>query len=103
MVPSGDGTYELVILVSLRPKGILCTFVNIRCYQDSAFTTPSVVNTKVNGIDGYATSDLLVQHPTKPGFWKIYGRADDQIMHSTGEKVSSAGFVILIIILIGNT
>lgn len=37
----------------------------------------------------YATRDLIVQHPEKPGLWKIYGRIDDQIMHSTGEKVGS--------------
>ena len=34
------------------------------------------------------TSDLMEEHPTKPGYWKIYGRSDDQIMHSTGEKVN---------------
>ena len=26
-------------------------------------------------------------HESKPGLWKIYGRSDDQIMLSTGEKV----------------
>ncbi|SRR5258707_1105758 len=39
-------------------------------------------------MDAYATSDLLVPHPTKPGLWKIYGRKDDQIMLSTGEKTN---------------
>lgn len=47
----------------------------------------SVVNTKVDGVDGYATSDLFVEHPTKSGYWKVIGRVDDQIIHSTGEKV----------------
>ncbi|TFY65192.1 hypothetical protein EVJ58_g2123 [Rhodofomes roseus] len=42
----------------------------------------------VDGVDAYATSDLLVPHPTKKGFWKIFGRTDDQIMHSTGEKTN---------------
>lgn len=50
---------------------------------------PNVANTTVNGIDGYATSDVLEQHPTKEGFWRILGRTDDQIMHSTGEKVGN--------------
>ncbi|KAH9917018.1 uncharacterized protein B0H18DRAFT_1123857 [Fomitopsis serialis] len=49
---------------------------------------PNIINTKVDGADAYATSDLLVPHPTKKGFWKIYGRTDDQIMHSTGEKTN---------------
>ncbi|KAH7912698.1 hypothetical protein BJ138DRAFT_1083028 [Hygrophoropsis aurantiaca] len=52
------------------------------------FYKPCVINTKVDGIDAYATSDLVVPHPTKEGYWKIYGRADDQIMHNTGEKTN---------------
>ena len=49
---------------------------------------PNVINTKIDGCDGYATSDLLSPHPTKPGYWKVVGRTDDQIMHSTGEKTN---------------
>ncbi|KAH8110846.1 acetyl-CoA synthetase-like protein [Phellopilus nigrolimitatus] len=52
------------------------------------FYRPNVINTKINGRDGYATSDLLSPHPTKPGYWKVVGRTDDQIMHSTGEKTN---------------
>ena len=48
-----------------------------------------MTNTKVDGADAYATSDLVVPHPTKKGYYKIVGRSDDQIMHSTGEKVIS--------------
>ncbi len=48
---------------------------------------PSVFNTTIDGVPAYATGDLLTPHPTKPHFWKIFGRVDDQIMHSTGEKV----------------
>ena len=47
-----------------------------------------MINTTIDGKNGYATSDLLVPHPTKPGFWKVVGRTDDQIMHSTGEKTN---------------
>ncbi|KAK1218396.1 hypothetical protein PQX77_018919 [Marasmius sp. AFHP31] len=65
----GDGLYELVIV-------------------DSPQCTPSVFNTEVNGVRAYATSDLFTRHPTKPGYWKMYGRADDQITHSTGEKTN---------------
>lgn len=49
---------------------------------------PCVFNTNIEGVDAYATGDLLTPHPEKPGFWKIFGRSDDQIMHSTGEKVT---------------
>ncbi|KAH9911161.1 uncharacterized protein B0H18DRAFT_945218, partial [Fomitopsis serialis] len=49
---------------------------------------PHVVNTRVDGLDGYATSDVVEQHPTKEGYWRVLGRTDDQIMHSTGEKTN---------------
>ncbi|KAI0091717.1 hypothetical protein BDY19DRAFT_904330 [Irpex rosettiformis] len=49
---------------------------------------PNVINVKANGEDAYATNDVFTPHPTKPGFWKIFGRKDDQIMHSTGEKTN---------------
>ncbi|KAH7929530.1 acetyl-CoA synthetase-like protein [Leucogyrophana mollusca] len=52
------------------------------------FSTPPVINTKIDGVDAYATSDIFVPHPTKDGYWKIFGRVDDQIMHSTGEKTN---------------
>ncbi|TFY52824.1 hypothetical protein EVJ58_g9797 [Rhodofomes roseus] len=48
---------------------------------------PHVINTTIDGIDGYATSDVLEQHPTRNGYWRVLGRTDDQIIHSTGEKL----------------
>ncbi|KAK0206816.1 hypothetical protein DFS33DRAFT_1273198 [Desarmillaria ectypa] len=53
----------------------------------AAFSEPSIVNTNVDGVDSFATSDIFIPHLTKPGHWKIIGRIDDQIMHNTGEKV----------------
>ncbi|KAF8880544.1 hypothetical protein BD779DRAFT_1675887 [Infundibulicybe gibba] len=38
--------------------------------------------------DAYDTNDLIIRHPTNPKLWKIFGRSDDQIMHSTGEKTN---------------
>lgn len=57
--------------------------------QASPTLTPSVLNTQLGDIPAYATNDLLVPHPTDNRLWRIYGRADDQIMHSNGEKVRS--------------
>ncbi|KAJ8490029.1 hypothetical protein ONZ45_g13352 [Pleurotus djamor] len=49
----------------------------------------AVSNTKnVDGAAGYDTNDLVIRHPTNHKLFKIYGRADDQIMHSTGEKTN---------------
>lgn len=59
----------------------------ITVLKPGTFLVPNILNTIIDGTDAYATSDLLSPHPTKPGYWKIYGRADDQIMHNTGEKV----------------
>ncbi|KAJ6472708.1 hypothetical protein C8R47DRAFT_1295530, partial [Mycena vitilis] len=69
MIPHGNETFELVMVMN-------------------EFCRPAVLNTQIRGIDAYATSDLLLPHPTKPGYWKIYGRSDDQIIHNTGEKTN---------------
>ncbi|KAG7091792.1 putative NRPS-like protein biosynthetic cluster [Marasmius oreades] len=67
--PHGDNLYELIVV-------------------DHPYCTPSVLNTQVDGIPAYATSDLFIPHPTKPEYWRIHGRADDQIVHNTGEKTN---------------
>ncbi|KAJ3481757.1 hypothetical protein NLI96_g7439 [Meripilus lineatus] len=67
--PEANGNAELVII-------------------PGPFNVPVVFNTKVDGVDAFATNDLIMPHPTKPGYWKIVGRADDQIMHNTGEKTN---------------
>ena len=62
-------------------------------FQSHTLQQPCVVNTEYEGREGYATSDLMAPHPTKPGFWKIFGREDDRIMHCTGEKVRRKAWV----------
>nr|VWP02499.1 M protein type 1 [Ganoderma boninense] len=47
-----------------------------------------VVNTKINERDAYASNDLLEPHPTRVGWWRYYGRVDDQIILSNGEKTN---------------
>ncbi|KAJ5612020.1 hypothetical protein N7510_005214 [Penicillium lagena] len=37
-------------------------------------------------VDTYRTKDLFTPHPTNPGLWKFYGRGDDVIVLSNGEK-----------------
>ncbi|KAK0190676.1 hypothetical protein F5146DRAFT_1137503 [Armillaria mellea] len=48
MVESGPDSFEFIAL-------------------KNEFSEPSVINTNVDGADGYATSDLFTPHPTKPG------------------------------------
>ncbi|KAI0691830.1 hypothetical protein BC835DRAFT_1278821 [Cytidiella melzeri] len=51
-------------------------------------SAPVVINCMVDGVGGFDTNDLFIRHPSNPELWKIYGRADDQIMHSIGEKTN---------------
>ncbi|KAF9465935.1 hypothetical protein BDZ94DRAFT_1296127 [Collybia nuda] len=55
---------------------------------DCPTLTPNIINTRYNSMDAYDTNDLLVQHPTIPQLWRVYGRCDDQLAHSTGEKTN---------------
>ncbi|KAJ7468444.1 male sterility protein-domain-containing protein [Mycena latifolia] len=48
--------------------------------------TPAILNTVVDGVAALNTNDLFLRNPTNPNLWKVFGRLDDQIMHSTGEK-----------------
>ncbi|KAF8151163.1 hypothetical protein K438DRAFT_2084818 [Mycena galopus ATCC 62051] len=68
-VPQGDGTFECQILTSE-------TWV------------PMVQNLE-NPIS-YATSDLCVNHPKKKHLWRLVGRLDDTIVHTSGEKTVPA-------------
>lgn len=63
--------------------------------QDGPAWSPNAFNTEVNGRPAYATSDLFEEHPDDPNLFRVYGRADDQIVLSTGEKVSDSGYVPL--------
>ncbi|KAG6867616.1 hypothetical protein C0993_000497 [Termitomyces sp. T159_Od127] len=64
-VPQGDGTFE-------------CQFLTTERHSLPVENLPDV--------RGYATSDLFEPHPTKLYLWKIIGRIDDVIIHSSGEK-----------------
>ncbi|KAJ6588257.1 acetyl-CoA synthetase-like protein [Mycena capillaripes] len=50
--------------------------------------TPAMLDTEVDGVPALNTNDLFLQHPSNPKLWKVYGRRDDQIMHSNGEKTN---------------
>ncbi|KAL6302718.1 hypothetical protein BKA93DRAFT_736353 [Sparassis latifolia] len=65
--PQEDGTYELQLLTCPTHQ-------------------PSVENLP-NGEHGYATSDLWLPHPSKPGLWRVVGRTDDVIVLGSGEKI----------------
>ncbi|KAG6828985.1 hypothetical protein H0H92_006107 [Tricholoma furcatifolium] len=45
------------------------------------------VNTTVDGKNAYRTGDLFKKHPSDPLLWKVWGRVDNQIVLSNGEKM----------------
>ncbi|KAK0223926.1 acetyl-CoA synthetase-like protein [Armillaria fumosa] len=67
LVPEGDGTYEGIAVADFH-------------------TELSIINTKYQGRDAYATNDLFLPHPSLLGLWRLVGRKDDQIVLSSGEK-----------------
>ncbi|KAI8989661.1 acetyl-CoA synthetase-like protein [Trametes punicea] len=75
-----------VEFVRVYEKGLPGVFEPI--ILDSPSWSPNVFNTEVNGRPAFATSDLFEEHPTKPHLYRVYGRADDQIILSTGEKTN---------------
>lgn len=88
--PHGDNKFELIIMVNSNRIALTDLMTDSDTFAQSRPDLPlPVINTQVDGRDGYATSDLLEPHPTKPGLWRIFGRADEQIMLSNGEKVKS--------------
>ena len=66
--PDEPGAFELVL------------------FADESTKTISALNHNMPGVTEYRTKDLFKQHPEKPGLWKYYGRRDDIIVLSKGEK-----------------
>ncbi|KIJ53373.1 hypothetical protein M422DRAFT_775923 [Sphaerobolus stellatus SS14] len=57
-------------------------------FVESPTHTLAVSNTDIEGKRALTTNDLVIRHPTDPCKYRIYGRKDDQIMLSTGEKTN---------------
>ncbi|KAF5372256.1 hypothetical protein D9757_009649 [Collybiopsis confluens] len=51
--------------------------------------SPHLTNAIVDGRPAYTTNDLLEIHPTNPAMFRVFGRKDDLLILSTGEKVRS--------------
>ncbi|KAF9042789.1 acetyl-CoA synthetase-like protein [Hymenopellis radicata] len=67
MVPQGGNVYHLFLM-------------------DCPTLSLNVINVECRGSYYYDTHDLLMQHPTDPTLWRLYGRTDDIIQHSNGYK-----------------
>ncbi|KAK0200586.1 NRPS-like enzyme [Desarmillaria ectypa] len=56
--------------------------------QESPHHSPSVLDMEIDGARALDANDLVQLHPSNRKLFKVYGRADDQIMHGTGEKTN---------------
>ncbi|KAJ7430156.1 hypothetical protein FB451DRAFT_1423218 [Mycena latifolia] len=56
------------------------------------FHRPTQTNTLLEGVAAFASKDLLLPHPNKPGFWKYVCRMDDQETLSIGVKINAVAF-----------
>jgi len=80
-----DPSLEPVLVpVGGDPTGSLFQLI-VKQSESNCLVLP---NTEVDGIVAYDTKDILQRHPSVPTFYRVYGRADDQIMHSNGEKTN---------------
>ncbi|TFK37245.1 hypothetical protein BDQ12DRAFT_214647 [Crucibulum laeve] len=72
-----DGVYRLII-------------------QESTLHSPTNLTTIIDGVPSFDTKDLIIFHPENRNLFTTYGRADDQITHSTGEKTNPHPIEILL-------
>lgn len=89
LVPYQGNVSQLLIVVSLLMSRCIYVSLGLNWFpKDCPTLTPNILNAKYNGMNAYDTNDLLIQHPTIPKLWRVYGRCDEQLTHSTGEKVN---------------
>ena len=75
---------SLSLYVSELPPLVVST---LHVLQETPHFSPAVINGTSNGKKAYVTGDLAQRHPRNPKLWRIFGRADDQLTLTTGEKV----------------
>ena len=63
---------------------------------DQSTAKISALNHNLPGVSEWRTKDLFRQHPSKPSLWQYYGRRDDIIVFSNGEKYNPVPAELLI-------
>ncbi|KAJ7457190.1 hypothetical protein B0H11DRAFT_2243454 [Mycena galericulata] len=77
-------TDPVLVPVDGDSTGLLFQLIIRQC----ATNCLALPNTEVDGVPAFDTKDLVQRHPTNPALYRVYGRVDDQIMHSNGEKTN---------------
>ncbi|KAL2015881.1 hypothetical protein VTK56DRAFT_4656 [Thermocarpiscus australiensis] len=75
---SAEGAYEQVIVRKNKDPG----------YQPVFYTYPDATE--------YSTKDLYIPHPSLPDHWMYYGRADNIIVFSNGEKLNPVDIEMIV-------
>lgn len=70
----GNNEFEVIVLVS--ENGYLFSIPRLIRVQADKNYRPNAINTEIEGVAAYATSDLVTPHPTKKDFYKVIGRPD---------------------------
>ncbi|KAK1220933.1 hypothetical protein PQX77_016273 [Marasmius sp. AFHP31] len=97
----GSNRGEIVLLhtethvpaISNLPEDVAQKFTNTTHHEATEVdnwvkgdnTTP-LIDEKTNLVKGYSTNDVWERHSTKPWLFKLVGRVDDVLIHSSGEK-----------------
>ncbi|PAV14618.1 acetyl- synthetase [Pyrrhoderma noxium] len=55
---------------------------------DSDAFKPYLINAKIEDKEAYATGDLIQVHPVHQDRYRIAGRAEEQVLHSNGERTN---------------
>ncbi|ESK84561.1 nonribosomal peptide synthetase [Moniliophthora roreri MCA 2997] len=97
-VGAGAGRGEIVLLhsethvpaVSNLPEDLQQRFEGDKDEEEEVkgWDTGNVVlrRDSARKLKGYVTSDVWERHPTKPHLYRLVGRVDDVLIHSSGEK-----------------
>ncbi|PBK92571.1 hypothetical protein ARMGADRAFT_1080627 [Armillaria gallica] len=83
------GGFLLTVLQSSSLSKKKVGFIASCSRQTTPTHQPAILNTEIDGVPALDTNDLVARHPTNPALWRMHGRRDDQIMHSSGEKASA--------------
>ncbi|KAJ6600965.1 hypothetical protein DFH09DRAFT_969448 [Mycena vulgaris] len=91
--PHTDGWQYFQLLASIDAvlvpidgdhSGLLFQLIVKQC----ATNCLALSNMEMDGVPAFDTKDIVQRHPTNPKLYRVYGRVDDQIMHSNGEKTN---------------
>ncbi|KAJ7482012.1 hypothetical protein FB451DRAFT_1237794 [Mycena latifolia] len=77
-------TQPVLVPVDGDGTGLLFQLIIKQC----ATNYLALPNMEVDGVPAFDTKDIVQHHPTNPALYRVYGRVDDQIMHSNGEKTN---------------